>query len=225
MKLDYTGYFITPIFYQNINQWVKPLNKICDKHIKDAVKRDKHLLKKRNEQLKTDIKDLAFSFHSHTLVGQPGFEEFEKHILKASEKILDHIGYNTNGYEMFITELWVQEFAKSGAGHHESHIHYDNHISGFYFLKCSDRTSYPVFKDPRLAKVSCQLPEKNPLNTTFISNEIKFDPTPGTLILFPSFLDHYFPVDYGLDPFRFIHFNIQGVRKDIIGKIKNDKRK
>jgi hypothetical protein len=36
-------------------------------------------------------------------------------------------------YELFWTECWVQHFAEKGGGHHEGHIHYDNHISGFYF--------------------------------------------------------------------------------------------
>ena len=31
----------------------------------------------------------------------------------------------------------------------------------------------------------------------------------GTLLLFNSWLPHQFSVDDGLDPFRFIHFNIQ----------------
>ena len=31
----------------------------------------------------------------------------------------------------------------------------------------------------------------------------------GTLLLFNSWLPHQFSVDDGIDPFRFIHFNIQ----------------
>ncbi len=32
---------------------------------------------------------------------------------------------------------------------------------------------------------------------------------PGTLLLFNSWLPHQFSVDNGIDPFRFIHFNLQ----------------
>ena len=32
---------------------------------------------------------------------------------------------------------------------------------------------------------------------------------PGTLLMFNSWLPHQFSVDDGIDPFRFIHFNIQ----------------
>ena len=35
------------------------------------------------------------------------------------------------------SELWVQEFAKKGGGHHSAHIHWNQHVSGFYFLNIS----------------------------------------------------------------------------------------
>jgi len=126
------------------------------------------------------------------------------------------MGYDLNNYDIRWTELWVQEFAEKGGGYHEGHIHYDNHISGFYFLKCSDKTSYPIFHDPRLAKVMTQLPIKNYSEVTFGSQFINYKPQPGSLILFPSFLEHQFTVDYGVEPFRFIHFNLQAVRKMVL---------
>jgi hypothetical protein len=49
---------------------------------------------------------------------------------------------------------------KKALGHHTPHTHYDNHISGFYFLRCSDKTSLPVFHDPRPGKLMTQLPLK-----------------------------------------------------------------
>jgi hypothetical protein len=39
-------------------------------------------------------------------------------------------------YTTMFSELWVQEFAKNGGGHHSAHIHWNQHVSGFYFLKC-----------------------------------------------------------------------------------------
>ena len=130
------------------------------------------------------------------------------------------MGYNLNDYEIHWTEMWVQEFGKDGGGHHEGHIHYDNHISGFYFLKCSDKTSYPIFHDPRLGKCVTQLPLKNESEITFGSQFINYKPQPGTLILFPAFLEHQFSVDLGIEPFRFIHFNLQAIRKMILNVVR-----
>ena len=44
---------------------------------------------------------------------------------------------------------------------------------------------------------------------------INFRPKPGTLIIFPGFLEHEFAVDFGKEPFRFIHWNIQAVQKEM----------
>jgi hypothetical protein len=38
---------------------------------------------------------------------------------------------------------------------------------------------------------------------------------PGTLIIFPGYLEHEFAVDHGIEPFRFIHWNIQAVPKEM----------
>lgn len=220
MNLDFQGYFTTPVYSTLILDWLKPLIKATDPFIKEAKNNNKIHITKRNKEFKKNINDMGMSHHSRSIIDIPEFKELQNFVHKSSNKILDHMGYDLSEYELHHTEMWVQEFAKQGGGHHEGHIHYDNHISGFYFLKASERTSHPVFKDPRLGKVVSQLPEKNPFDTTFASNGIKFDVKPGSLIIFPSFLEHSFPVDYGLDPFRFIHFNIQGIRKELIQKIK-----
>jgi hypothetical protein len=61
-----------------------------------------------------------------------------------------------------------------------------------------------------------QLPLKNENEITYGSYKIHLKPTPGTLVFFPAYLEHEFTVDYGIEPFRFIHFNLQAVRKKII---------
>ena len=54
------------------------------------------------------------------------------------------------------------------------------------------------------------------LQGAFGGNElIHFKPKPGTIIIFPGFLEHEFSIDYGLKPFRFIHWNLQAVPKDM----------
>ena len=58
--------------------------------------------------------------------------------------------------------MWVQDFAKKGAGHHTLHTHWNGHISGFFFLKANEKTSMPVFEDPRPGHVMNLLPQKDP---------------------------------------------------------------
>ena len=219
MNLDFKGYFTTPIYSTLILDWLKPLIKATDPFIKEAKNNNKIHITKRNKELKKNISDMGMSHHSRSIIDIPEFKELQNFVHKSSNKILDHMGYDLSGYELHHTEMWVQEFAKQGGGHHEGHIHYDNHISGFYFLKCSEKTSFPIFHDPRSAKIMSDLPMKNQLEINFSSPYVHYKPVPGTLILFPAFLEHSFTYDLGIEPFRFIHFNIQAIRKMILNKV------
>ena len=114
-------------------------------------------------------------------------------------------------YTTMFTEMWVQEFAKKGGGHHSAHIHWNQHVSGFYFLKCSNKTSYPIFHEPRTGARATKLkmkPSKDKEIPYSIEN-INYYPQPGSLLIFPGYLEHEFSLDRGQEPFRFIHFNIQ----------------
>ena len=75
--------------------------------------------------------------------------------------ILTNQGFDLTNFSLATTELWVQEFASLGGGNHSPHVHWNGHISGFYFLKCSDKTSYPIFHDPRQGRMMNLLPEKD----------------------------------------------------------------
>ena len=119
---------------------------------------------------------------------------------------------------MFFTEFWVQEFSKNGGGHHNTHIHPNSHISGFYFLKCSEKTSYPMFHDPRPGALMTKLPLKDDSQISLAQDIINYKPTPGTMIFFNSYMPHEYTVDDGIEPFRFIHFNIQAIRNEMIEK-------
>ena len=47
------------------------------------------------------------------------------------------------------------------------------------------------------------------------SSQDHYNPKPGTMIIFPGYVPHQFTVDPGLEPFRFIHFNIKVVETAI----------
>ena len=201
--------FFSSNFYieENIS-WLDSLNKFSDKYIEEAVE--------NNKKLFINNKDFGLAHHSTALTGDVSFLKFIEFISKRSYLILDEQGYDLKDYSLALTELWVQEFSKDGGGNHNTHVHSNSHISGFYFLKCSDKTSYPVFHDPRPGKLMNQLPEKNKNEITEASEKIDFHPKPGTFIFFNSYVGHEFVVDHGIEPFRFIHFNIQAVPKQLI---------
>ena len=132
------------------------------------------------------------------------------------------MGFDMSHYTTFYEQSWVQEFTRKGGGNHSSHIHWNTHVNAFYFLKCGPETSFPIFHDPRPGAEMSRLPQKDATKITLNSSQVHYKPKPGTMIIFPGYVPHQFAVDAGLDPFRFIHFNIQAVRNVIIDGVKNE---
>ena len=225
--MNTSWYFSTPVYNINKPEWLSSAIKATDKYIKEAEKRDKPKLKDRKKLLGNKdylkVKDHGLSYHSTPLNGDPGLKELEQYVGATAWNLLDGWGYKMEEYSMYYTEFWVQEFAKQGGGHHNTHVHWDNHISGFYFLKCSERTSRPVFHDPRAGAMMTKLPQKDPSKITPMSDSLHYAPKPGMLVFFPAYVPHEFVVDWGVDPFRFIHFNLQAVRNRIIDSTKGKK--
>jgi len=200
-------YFKTPIWIEDKPEFVKSLNKASNQYIKDAKKREKEFIKKHG--------DFGRSYHSTPLTMDNRFLDFRNYIGQKSWEFLDWCGFDMQQYQTMFSELWVQEFAKNGGGHHSAHIHWNQHVSGFYFLKCSDKTSYPIFHEPRTGARATKLKMK-PGNGVFHGTElVHFKPKPGTLIIFPGYMEHEYAVDFGVEPFRFIHWNIQAVPKEM----------
>jgi hypothetical protein len=207
-------YFASPVYVEEKPQWVEKLDKLSDPYIKQARDDQKENNQKRLEHgYKNDI---GMTYHSGPLEPDENFRFFHDYVAQKSRWCLDDMGYDMNHYSLVYTESWVQEFSFNGAGHHWFHTHCNNHISGFYFLKCSDKTSRPFFQDPRVAHVPLKLKEKDPTKISNANDLVNFNVKPGTLMLFPAYMSHAYMVDHGIEPFRFIHINIRAVEKDIL---------
>jgi uncharacterized protein (TIGR02466 family) len=204
------NYFNTTIWSEQKPEFLKSLTKATNKYIKAA---------KNNPDAKKHIKefgDFGRSYHSTPLTQDNDFRDFRDYIGQKSWEYLDHQGFDMSQYVTMFSEMWVQEFAKKGGGHHSAHIHWNQHVSGFYFLKAGEKTSMPVFHEPRTGARSTKLKMKTNIKEILNGNElIHFRPQPGTLIIFPGFLEHEFTIDYGKEPFRFIHWNIQAIPKEM----------
>ena len=211
-KFNAYSYFETPIWRQEFPEHVTNTNKVCNKYIAEVKKRDKDLLLKRDKLYKKNIKDFGHVFHSGDIDNDMDLFSLVRLAGQASLDFLDWTGVNTNLITLSFTEFWVQEFG-SRAGQHDQHIHWNNHVSGFYFLKASDKSSYPLFHEPKAGALMTKLPQKDPTKATTASNIIHHKVKPGTMIIFPSYLPHQFALDLTGEPFRFIHWNMQGILK------------
>ena len=208
MNID--NFFKTTIWSEHKPEFVKSLTQATNKYIKDV---------KNSPEAKDHIKkfgDFGRPYNSHPLFNDNDFLDFRNYIGLKSWEYLDHEGFDMQQYTTMFSELRVQEFAKKGGGYHSAHVHSNQHVSGFYFLKCSDKTSYPIFHEPRGGARATKLKMKPNEKGIWNGNElIHFKPIPGTLIIFPGFLEHEFSLDFGKEPFRFIHWNIQAVPKEM----------
>ena len=214
-QLQLEEYFKCPIWFADEPKFVKKLNKASDKYIKESQKNLKKQIDERSKKF-GDKGDMGHVFHSTTLINDPKFKELQDYVGATSYNLLVEMGFDLTNFEIFTTEMWVQEFAKKGGGHQTLHTHWNGHISGFYFLKASEKTSMPMFEDPRPGNVMNLLPEKDKSKVTYASSQIYYKVQPGRMIFFPSYMPHQYIVDMGYEPFRFIHWNCQAIPKGVL---------
>jgi len=206
--MNINEYFKTPIWSEQKPEFLKSLNKATNKYIKAARTRDKKIIK--------DTNDFGYSHHSTPLTNDNDFIDFRNYVGQKSWEFLDSHGYDMKQYQTMFSEMWTQEFSKRGGGHHAAHVHWNQHVSGFYFLKANEITSFPIFHEPRTGARTTKLKMKPEIKGIVDGTElVHFRPQPGTLIIFPGYLEHEFSIDHGLEPFRFIHWNIQAVPKEM----------
>ena len=208
--MESTTLFESVIYRKELPEYVDELNKLTNDYLHKARKQSRECILAREKKYKVAIGDHGMSYHSHgKLYQDKRLSKFELLVRTTAKNILETQGFDLTNHLMEYTEMWVQQFADRGGGHHETHVHWDNHISGFYFLKCSDRTSVPVFHDPRPGRMMLNLPIKDPSKLCYAMERQSLKVFPGTLLMFNSYLPHEFKVDNGIDAFRFIHFNLK----------------
>ena len=217
-QLNREDYFKCPIWFADEPQFVDDLNRASDKYILASRKNIQPDIDKRNKLNKTKG-DLGSVYHSSTLIGDPAFKDLINYIGATSHNLLMEMGFDMTNHQLFTTEMWVQEFAKNGGGHHALHTHWNGHMSGFYFLKASDKTSMPMFEDPRAGNLMNLLPEKDKTKITYASSQVHYKVQPGRMIFFPSYMPHQYIIDMGIEPFRFIHWNCQAIPKGVLNVV------
>jgi len=200
-------YFKTPFWFEEKLDFLKSLTKATDSYIKKARELKKDYIKKYN--------DFGSFYHSTSLITDTKFKDFHNYVGQKALEFLDWQGFDMQQYNTFFSESCVQEFSKNGGGHHSAHIQCNQHVGGFYFLKASENTSLPIFHEPRTGARCTKLKLKKQDVFTHGTEIIHFKVKPGVLLFFPGYMEHEFSVDHGKEPFRFIHFNIQAIPKEI----------
>ena len=101
--------------------------------------------------------------------------------------------YDLEGRRLVLDSLWINVL-KPG-GHHSAHIHPHSVVSGTLYLAVPKDASAIKYEDPRLPMLMAAPPRKpsaKDKNKTFVS----VAPSPGTLLLWESWLRHEVPVNH-----------------------------
>ena len=216
VKFSSAAYFSTPVWTAEAPMFLKKMLKLTDGYLKKTKKSVMaKTIKERNKRFDAQLDDFGLSNHSESFNADPKAKDFVDFCGQRSYEFLDWCGFDLKNHSLHFTECWVQEFSHKGGGHHDTHQHWNQHVSGFYFLKCSNKTSMPVFHDPRPGALMTKLPQKDGSKITFANEAVHYKIKPGTMVLIPGYTPHQYPVDMGIEPFRFVHWNIQAVPSSI----------
>ena len=112
-ELAREDYFKCPIWFADEPAFVNKLNKASDKYIKQSKKNLEKDINKRNKKF-GNKGDMGNVFHSSTLIGDSNFLELQNYVGATSHNLLLEMGFDLSQHQVFITEMWVQEFAKNG---------------------------------------------------------------------------------------------------------------
>ena len=134
VKFTSAAYFSTPIWTAEVPQFLNKMLRLSDGYLKKTQKKImKKAIQERDKTLGVKLEDFGLSNHSESFNNDPKAKEFVDFCGARSYEFLDWCGFNISQHSLHFTECWVQEFSKKGAGHHDTHTHWNQHVSGFYF--------------------------------------------------------------------------------------------
>lgn len=138
-------------------------------------------------------------------------KNFISEISKGIGGAIKDMGWDLELQVAKITSMWAIINGKNAFN--EKHHHGNSALSAAYYVKADSSSGEIVFFDPRQANVFCHpiSKEVNKMNAQVQS----VTPQPGTLILFPSYLEHKVNPNLSNTHRIVISFNVSMIRKQI----------
>ena len=125
-------------------------------------------------------------FSRSNLSGLEPFRELAAFITDKANKYAEHMRFDLQSYRLLMTTLWININPKFS--YHADHIHPYSHISGVFYVSCSEDSGDIVFKDPRPVRTMAMPPTTE--STKENTDVITLHPQEGKLLLFPAWLTH-----------------------------------
>ena len=157
-------------------------------------------------QSKINAEKRQFNWQSeknNKLYELPKYKELGKMALNACIKYIDLLEYKLDDIEL--TGMW-SNVLKPGETH-PPHTHSNNFISGVYYVQADNDPKTPAinFIDPR--GQTCVLQPQQKRYTIYNSTRHSLPARVNRMILFPSWLSHFVPINYSKSDRISIAFN------------------
>jgi uncharacterized protein (TIGR02466 family) len=122
----------------------------------------------------------------------PAFRKLVKALDRHAADFAKALEFELKGAKLQLDDIWVNVLPEGGV--HTSHIHTRSVLSGTYYVAVPKGASALKLEDPRLGFMMAAPPRKAKAalgNRPFVY----VDPTPGTVLLWESWLRHEVPVN------------------------------
>ena len=144
----------------------------------------------------------------YNLANNPITEELQTFIWDSVKNYFSTIGIDTSHLQFLrLGVVWAN--INSKYSYHTFHTHENSYYSGCYYVKVPTASGDIVFKDPRSSMRSFELsPNENQKFSDAVIRQIPVNPLPGSIVLFPSWLEHEVQQNLTDDDRVSIAFNI-----------------
>jgi uncharacterized protein (TIGR02466 family) len=192
-------FFSTPVWINEINNY-ENINTELENFIYQEKEKKPEGTKKSNVN----------GWHSDDFdLKNQNLNNFITQISKNIESTIKDMGWDLETQLVKITSMWA--IINNKDAFNEKHHHGNSALSAAYYVKAEQNAGNIVFFDPRQANVF-----HHPISTKInnINAQVQsVTPKPGTLVLFPSYLEHKVNPNLSNKERIVISFNVSLIRK------------
>lgn len=135
----------------------------------------------------------------------PPFARLKRLIEQHAARFARELHWDLRGGKPQCDTMWVNVLPEGGS--HSSHLHTNAVLSGTYYVKSPPGAGPIVFEDPRHALMMAAPPRKASAPRA-AKTYVAQDPTPGTLLLWESWLRHEVPLNRAAGERISVSFNL-----------------
>jgi uncharacterized protein (TIGR02466 family) len=175
--MEIKSFFPTPVY----------INHNKDKTLNDCLNDLESNIEKTDQLFDPNAYSFGYTsyFTNNNLQSYPATRELCLYIVKNCRKYMIDLGYGED-LEFGITSLWVSR--QSQGAEHQLHNHRMSFISGTYYSLASENCAKIIFQSP-LEHLKMNWPVSD-IDSKYNKDDEYIIPASGTIILFPSFLNH-----------------------------------